>query len=329
METQGDALLDVPSLLPRASVICDSPSSFKRMREAPFVLRATVLAAVFVALSACEQGREPARGESGSLAPPSSTGTVDVGGYRLSYECRGEGSPVVILEAGLDSDGTSTWGGFMPLLDDAGARVCAYDRAGTGTSDARPKDAGTPTAALQAEELHSLLEGARIEPPYVLVPHSYGGLVTRVFADRYRDEVVGFVFEDVSTAWEIDLWPKWDDSPWIDGGQKVDIQATEEQVLEAATLGDLPSIVLSQTTYDEEGIPQWAAPIFARQQARLAELGNDLIHLRADGTGHFIHDERPEVVVAAVEAVITAARNGEPLPRCPALFDEALGTCLS
>ena len=93
-----------------------------------------------------------------------------------------------------------------------------------------PRTAGTPTAALQAEELHSLLEGARIEPPYVLVPHSYGGLITRVYADRYPDDIAGLVFEDVSTAWEIDLWPKWDDSPWIDGGRKVDIQATEEQV---------------------------------------------------------------------------------------------------
>jgi pimeloyl-ACP methyl ester carboxylesterase len=235
----------------------------------------------------------------------------------------------VILEAGLNSDGTSTWFDFIPLLEDADTRVCTYDRAGTGMSDPRPKQAGTPTAALQAEELHRLLEGAQIEPPYVLVPHSYGGLITRVFADRYREEMAGFVFEDVSTAWEIDLWPKWDDSPWIDGGQRVDIQATEKQVLEAAPLGDLPSIVLSQATYDDEGIPRWAAPIFARQQAKLAELGDNVIHLRVDDTGHFIHEERPSVVVAAVEAVVTAARGPEPLPRCPAVFEEALGTCLS
>ena len=143
------------------------------------------------------------------------------------------------------------------------------------------------------------------------------------------DDIAGFVFEDVSTAWEIDLWPKWDDSPWIDGGRKVDIQATEEQVLDAAPLGDLPSIVLSQATYEGEGIPRWAAPIFARHQARLAELGDNSIHLRADGTGHFIHEERPSVVVTAVEAVVTAARSDEPLPRCPAVFEEALGTCLS
>ena len=235
----------------------------------------------------------------------------------------------MILEAGLDSGGTNTWSGFMPLLDDVPTRVCAYDRAGTGMSDARPKDAGTPTAALQAEELHGLLKGAKIEPPYVLVAHSYGGLVTRVFADRYREEVAGFVFEDVSTAWEIDLWPKWDDSPWIDGGQQVDIQATKEQVLKAAPLGGLPTIVLSQATYDQEGIPRWAAPIFERQQTRLAELGDNVIHLRADGTGHFIHDERPKVVVAAIRAVVSAARTDEPLPRCQALFAEALGTCLS
>jgi hypothetical protein len=54
-----------------------------------------------------------------------------------------------------------------------------------------------------------------------------------------------------------------------------------------------------------------------------------VIHLRADGTGHFIHDERPKVVVAAIRAVVSAARTDEPLPRCQALFAEALGTCLS
>jgi hypothetical protein len=95
--------------------------------------------------------------------------------------------------------------------------------------------------------------------------------------------VAGFVFEDVSTAWEIDLWPRWDDSPWIDGGQRIDIQATEHEVLEAAPLGDRPTVVVSQDTYDEEGIPGWAAPIFARQQAKLAALGEDAIHVRADG----------------------------------------------
>lgn len=284
------------------------------------------MAAAMVALFACGQ---PDQGGDGGGSGRVRDGKVDVGGYRLSYTCRGEGSPVVILEAGLGAAGTSEWAGFMPSLDTVGGRVCTYDRAGTGTSDARPQGTRPPTAAMQARELQRLLQGAGIEPPYVLVPHSYGGFIARIFADRHRDEVVGLVLEDVSTAWEIDLWPKWDDSPWIDGGQKVDIEATERQVLNAAPFGNLPTIVLSQDTYAGEGIPRWAAPIFARQQRRLAALGENVIHLRADGVGHFIHDERPAVLVAAVAAAVRVARGAGSLPRCSVVFNPRLGTCLS
>jgi pimeloyl-ACP methyl ester carboxylesterase len=160
----------------------------------------------------------------------------------------------------------------------------------------------------------------------VYVPHSYAGLVARVFADHYPEDVAGFVFEDVSTAWEIDLWPRWDDSPWIDG-TKIDIQTTERQVLDAAPLGDTPAVVVSQSTYDEEGIPKWAGPIFARQQAKLAALGENTIHVRADGSGHWIHRDRPEVLLRAIEVVADAVRSGEPLPTCEDAFDMPRVTC--
>lgn len=164
-------------------------------------------------------------------------GRVDVGGFELAWRCHGEGSPTVILDAGLDTAGTSEWFDFLPQFETVGTRLCTYDRAGKGSSDPRPPGGAAPTAASEAEELHALLNGADIDPPYVLVPHSYAGLIARVYADRYPRDVAGFVFEDVSTAWEIDLWPRWDDSPWIDGGVRTDIDATERQVLDAIPLG--------------------------------------------------------------------------------------------
>lgn len=289
-------------------------------------VRFVVLGLSFTALAACSSG-----GSSGT-APGSGSaqsGKRDVGGYELFYRCEGDGSPTVVLEAGLGSPGTTDFGDFIGQLDGVDARVCTYDRAGTGVSGVRPKSAGKLTAALEAEELHSMLEKAGIEPPYVLVPHSYGGLITRVYADKYPDEVAGFVFEDVSTAWEIDLWPKWDPSPWIDGGQKVDIQATEKEVLKAEPLGDRPSVVLSQDTYKGEGIPGWAAPIFAKQQAKLAKLGDDVVHARADGSGHFIHEERPELMVDAIGAVVAAVQTNSQLPDCEEVFAGPDVTCLT
>jgi hypothetical protein len=68
-------------------------------------------------------------------------GRVDVGGYELAYICQGQGAPTVVLEAGYDSPGIET---FADLIDSIAqtTRVCTYDRAGTGTSDAPPKELG-------------------------------------------------------------------------------------------------------------------------------------------------------------------------------------------
>jgi pimeloyl-ACP methyl ester carboxylesterase len=279
--------------------------------------------------SACGGSDEEAGTPSSAATPTQEGGVVDVGGYDLAYLCRGEGEPTVILDAGLGTGGTSAYFDFIDLLDPIDTRVCTYDRTGTGTSEPRPRSAGTPTGELEAEELHALLEAAEIAPPYVLAPHSYAGLIARVFADRYPEEVAGFVFEDVSTAWEIDLWPKWDPSPWIDGRQRVDIQTTERQVLDAAPLGSRPTVVVSQDTYDEEGIPAWAAPIFAKQQSRLASLGDDVVHVRADGVGHFIHDDAPQIMVDAIAAVVDAVRSGQGLPTCEEIFDPSDVTCVT
>lgn len=120
---------------------------------------------------------------------------VDVGGHRLHLYTMGEPSahPTVILEAGMASI-SSNWGWVRADLA-ADGRVVSYDRAGLGWSDpgTRPLD-----AARSADELHRALERAAIGPPYVLAGHSYGGLVMRMFADRYPDEVVGLVLVDSS-----------------------------------------------------------------------------------------------------------------------------------
>jgi pimeloyl-ACP methyl ester carboxylesterase len=281
-----------------------------------------------IALSACASPT-PKPSPPSPQEPRAATGTVDVGGYDLFYTCRGEGTPTVVLEAGLDTAGSSAFAEFIPQLDELNTRACTYDRAGTGSSDPRPASVGKPNAGVEADELHRLLEGAKLEPPFVLVTHSYGGLITRVFADRYPDAVAGFVFEDVSTAWEIDLWPKWDDSPWIDGGQVTDIDATEREVLHAAPLGNIPTVVASQDTYDEEGIPDWAGPIFARQQGKLAALGDNVIHVRATGSGHWIHEDSPEVMTTAISVVVEAVRGDGTLPACEEAFDGLDVTCLS
>ena len=116
---------------------------------------------------------------------------VDVGGYKMHINCIGQGSPTVILEAGL-GDYSLKWAHVQPEVARS-TRVCSYDRAGYGWSEPSPHPR---TAITEVEELHTLLVNANVEGSYVLVGHSLGGMLVRVYAHNYPDEVVGMVLVD-------------------------------------------------------------------------------------------------------------------------------------
>jgi pimeloyl-ACP methyl ester carboxylesterase len=120
---------------------------------------------------------------------------IDVGGRRLYIECTGSGSPTVVLQAGLGAS-SSSWAGIAPRVA-ASTTVCAYDRAGHGRSE---EAAGPQDGIALATDLHTLLEGARVTGPYVMVAHSSGGPYVRVFAARYPDEIAGMVLIDAQPA---------------------------------------------------------------------------------------------------------------------------------
>jgi pimeloyl-ACP methyl ester carboxylesterase len=114
---------------------------------------------------------------------------VDVGGYRLHINCTGTGSATVVIDARL-GDWSTTWSSWVQPEVAKTTRVCTYDRAGMGWSEAGP----LPRNAQQfAKELHTLLQNAGIPGPYVLVGHSIGGLPVRVFAHAYAADVAGVV----------------------------------------------------------------------------------------------------------------------------------------
>jgi pimeloyl-ACP methyl ester carboxylesterase len=129
---------------------------------------------------------------------------VDIGGYLLKINCTGNESPTVILEAGL-GDVSIEWSRVQPEIAKF-ARVCSYDRAGYGSSDAGPM----PRTSQQiAKELHTLLQNARA-PPYLLVGHSFGGYNVRVFNGNYPDEVTGIVLVDSTQEDQYELSsPAW------------------------------------------------------------------------------------------------------------------------
>jgi pimeloyl-ACP methyl ester carboxylesterase len=128
---------------------------------------------------------------------------VDVGGYRLHIMSAGRGTPAVVVIPAMGSPG-SEWLGVQEAISQE-TEVCLYDRAGLAWSDS-PR--GRRTAVAMAEELHALLRGAGVMPPYVLVGHSMGGLVARVFIQHYPDEVAGLALIDSSHPGQQSRLPK-------------------------------------------------------------------------------------------------------------------------
>lgn len=113
---------------------------------------------------------------------------IDVGGYRVHLYCIGSGSPaVVIVGAGYSFD----WALVQPDVSKF-TQVCAYDHSGIAWSDPGPTD----SCSLRVSEVHSALRNAKISGPLVLVGHSLGALVARLYAAKYPDEVAGMVIVD-------------------------------------------------------------------------------------------------------------------------------------
>jgi pimeloyl-ACP methyl ester carboxylesterase len=116
---------------------------------------------------------------------------IDVGGHKLHLNCTGTGSPTVVLEPGLgEPSAAMAW--IAPAVAQE-TRVCVYDRAGRGWSEAasEPRD-GVETTT----DLHTLLHRAGEQGPFVLAGHSAGGIYVLNFAHRYPDEIAGVVLLD-------------------------------------------------------------------------------------------------------------------------------------
>jgi pimeloyl-ACP methyl ester carboxylesterase len=145
-------------------------------------------------LAAVGGGYETVREFLDARAYPAPGQLVDVGGHRLHLSCTGSGRPTVVLEPGLG--GVSADLAWIAPAVARDTRVCVYDRAGRGWSDATD---GPQDGAHLASDLHTLLQRAGVPGPYVLAGHSFGGLYVQSFAAQFPEDVAGLVLLD-STA---------------------------------------------------------------------------------------------------------------------------------
>ena len=298
------------------------------MRNSIFAI--ALLCLIFVSCSPQQatQSPEPTLVPSPTAVPrPTPPGDmVDVGGFQLYLYCTGTGSPTVILEAGLEGD-VVTWKSVQPEVAQF-TRVCSYDRAGLAHSDYGP----TPRdAELSAADLHTLLTKAGIAPPYVLVGHSFGGLLIRRFAFDYPEEVDGLIFVD---SLHEDWWdealallppPSASDSGrlssfrnyladgWRDPSnnfEAMDIPAVVEQVRETGDFGDLPIMVLTAgkfTVLNPSLPPDMEADLaslFHDLQSRLSKLSTVGTQVVVPESGHNMPRQNPQAVVDAIRDIV-------------------------
>jgi len=240
----------------------------------------------------------------------------------------------VILESGL-SDSSAVWSAVQGAVATT-TRVCSYDRANVpgGASDSSDSHSSAPRLRSAAElvaDLHALLAAAAVPGPYVLVGHSVGGLVARLYATTYPEEVVGMVLVDATHednwSWleeEIgpDVWPTAvaEFTQAVAAGvlEPLDLEATAEQVREAREDRPLPAMPLILLTHTQ---PPDAATLlpglsveaserrWSKQQADLVTLLPNSRQVLAAGSGHYIQRDRPDLVIEAITDVVEAVHN--------------------
>lgn len=219
-------------------------------------------------------------------------------------------SPPVVFVAQLGTGGAS----WQPVIDRLATTptTVVYDRPGTG--DAPPRPAPNPSLpySVFADELAALLDGLGVAGPVVLVGHSFGSLIARMFADRHPHRVAGAVHVDGSIPRGV-LWPPMDWPPDPDGdgpdATQIDRFRGEVEILEAR-VPQVPAAVVTRTPgHLYPGYPPETDIVWTGYQRLLArQLSGPLVV--ADDTGHQIPDEAPGLVAHVVDAIVAAARTG-------------------
>lgn len=243
-------------------------------------------------------------------------GQIDVGGRTLHLYCTGAGSPTVILEAGYGDD-WSNWRLVQPALAPT-IRVCSYDRAGIGESEAAP---APRSAADTATDLHALLQNAGLPGPYILVGSSYGGLAVRLYAATYPESVAGLVLVDplhedyldrleaIAPAQHAALVDLLESIP-----EGIDFAASAADIRAAGPLPDVPTVIITRGIGDFPPLDPTRATEQLWQELE-RDLASSIPNARlvvADHSGHTVNRSQPELIVTAIQQVATPTASVPP-----------------
>jgi len=300
----------------------------RRLRPWLVVGSIAVGIAVGVAIDVARSGGLDTWLASRGMSPPYDArgSTVDIDGAAVYLDCRGAGSPTVILETGFGG-GAGGWGSILDGVAQT-TRVCAWDRPGIGRSEARPLRSGGETARI----LRAALTAARESGPFVVVGHSLGGVYGRLFAAAPSTGAVGEPAGDVLAFVMIDTFEPDlgldrdpalpdhlrenvrqaidDTGAMIQGAESLDWAAT---MAELAALGPVEQTGISlwvdpNLRFGEPDPDDKAAIIAAWYRGVAARYPNMTVEI-VPNTGHLIQLERPSLVIDRIRSVVLRVRT--------------------
>jgi pimeloyl-ACP methyl ester carboxylesterase len=250
-------------------------------------------------------------------APQTTDVTVHAGGTDVRIRCLGSrspGIPLVVLEAG-GGDGLDTWSSVQASIAEF-SRVCAYDRPTLIRNSSGPRASPSPGDVVQT--LHDVLSALSELPPYVMVGHSYGGMIVRLYATNHPTDVAGLVFIDSSHEDQLTRFEAIDPDTARELRAPSRSEALDLEAFSAAldthrwrgtipivvlTHGKPPSAPLGRETQTQELENAWL-----EMQRELATRSPASTHIIATHSGHYIHRDEPALVIDAVKRVLTKSR---------------------
>ena len=246
---------------------------------------------------------------------------LKVGQYHVEMATGGAGPYTVIFESGFASP-MAVWQKIAPEIGKT-SKVLMYSRAGTGKSDPRPEPRTPANISLEFEHM---IEAAQLKPPFILVGHSYGGYLIRLYAARHPDKVAGLVFVDASVE-RMDSELKKIDAVRVAQDQaklaammpprlQAELKLVDEAFAAASLQGapalpDVPAVVLTSTRVEPkaEFLGETAAGknLWRTLHEQLFRQFAHGSHVVTSISGHNIHREEPELVIAAIQQVMAGA----------------------
>ena len=260
--------------------------------------------------------------EIAEISTPGTERMVDVGGRKLHCCVYGSGSPTVVLVSALGAP-QAYWNPVIPDLA-AKTTVVTYDRAGVGKSEIN----GLPAhGERSARDLHALLVTLAVPKPYLLVGHSFGGFVARLFASMYPEDMAGLILEETQHEDNLDEMRrilKGKDLETFDQvllpgfaapenpREEADYRhATREQLKKITPLPPMPFVILTvrgraaaMRGMFSDGAIEAMARLDEELMGRLAASVPGGRQVMIEGTGHNVHVDRPEALIAPVREMI-------------------------